>query len=82
MVIKSIVSITSPVGIVDRGGGVDENIGLDCFPLRIVGLVFETSVPQMFTIFSIRIYHTTILLEDELSVLFGVVFDLFWSLFY
>ena len=46
LTVKSRVSITSPVGIVEGGGGggVDESIGFDCLPLRIVDFVFETCI--------------------------------------
>ena len=62
---------------------VGESLGFDCFPLRIVGLVFETwAVFLGFrNCLPFLVFVFTILLEYGLSSLFGVVFDLFWSLF-
>ena len=66
------------------GGWGGESLGFDCFPLRIVGLVSDTWVVSLGfrNCLPFLVFVFTILLEDVLSGLFGVVFFyLFWSLF-
>ena len=65
--------ITPPVGIVEGGGGVGESLGFDCFPLRIVGIVFETWVVSLGFRNSLPflVFVCTILLEYEWSSSLG-----------